>query len=187
MGIGVKLTNELHYPPPLTDGEVRLRSWRDDDVDCIRQASLDTRIPEGTTVPATYSPAEGLAFISRQHGRLSSGQGVSLAITREATDAAIGLIILQIRQLPGVAGIGYWLVPAARGEGLATQAVNLMTDWALSRYVRVEAWVEPHNTASRRTLEKAGFEREGLLRSYLLIGTRRADALVYSRLAPAPQ
>lgn len=180
------MNEELHYPKPLTDGEVRLRPWRNDDVDCIRQASLDVRIPQGTTVPPVYSPAAGLAFVERQHGRLSSGQGISLAITRAATDAAIGLIILQIRQLPGVAGLGYWLVPDARGEGLATRAVNLITQWALSRYVRVEAWVEPTNTASRRTLEKAGFQCEGLLRSYLLIADRRADAVVYSRIAPPP-
>jgi RimJ/RimL family protein N-acetyltransferase len=51
----------------------------------------------------------------------------------------------------------------------------------------VEALVEPPNAASRRTLESSGFRREGLLRSYVLLGgrrlpSRRADVLMYSLL-----
>jgi RimJ/RimL family protein N-acetyltransferase len=46
----------------------------------------------------------------------------------------------------------------------------------------VEALVLQDNFASQRVLEKAGFRREGLLRSYLVIGDGRADALIYSLL-----
>jgi RimJ/RimL family protein N-acetyltransferase len=48
---------------------------------------------------------------------------------------------------------------------------------------RVEAWVEPGNSASRRVLITAGFVCEGTLRSFLSFPTRRADALVFSRTA----
>jgi hypothetical protein len=41
----------LAYPDPeLTDGVVRLRPWIDGDLDCVREAGLDPRIPAGTTV-----------------------------------------------------------------------------------------------------------------------------------------
>jgi RimJ/RimL family protein N-acetyltransferase len=40
--------------------------------------------------------------------------------------------------------------------------------------------IEPWNTASVRTAERAGYEREGLLRSYLEIGGQRRDMLVYA-------
>ena len=47
---------------------------------------------------------------------------------------------------------------------------------------RVEALVVPDNIASQRVLEKAGFQHEGHLRSYLVFERQRADALVYSLL-----
>ncbi len=43
--------------------------------------------------------------------------------------------------------------------------------------------MEPDNHPSQRVLEINGYLREGRLRSFLTIGTRRADVLVYSRLA----
>lgn len=175
---------DLTYPDPLDDGTVRLRPWAERDVSCVERASGSPDILGGTTVPADYTLEEGLAFISRQHERLTSGQGVSLAITSTRTDEAAGLVIVQVRPQPGVAGLGYWVVPGERRQGLAGRAVSLATDWALgpAGFARVEAWVDPENTASQRTLERCGFEREGLLRSFREVGTRRTDALVYSRI-----
>jgi ribosomal-protein-alanine N-acetyltransferase len=51
-----------------------------------------------------------------------------------------------------------------------------------ARLARVEAFIEPWNIPSQRILEKAGFQREGHLRSYLVFDDRRADALIYSLL-----
>ena len=47
---------------------------------------------------------------------------------------------------------------------------------------RVELWIEPGNGASLRVAEAAGFRREGLLRSFMHIGGRRRDMLMYSLL-----
>jgi RimJ/RimL family protein N-acetyltransferase len=80
--------------------------------------------------------------------------------------------------------IGYWLVPRARGRGLGSRAVARLSHWALTDAAleRIEALVVPGNVPSQRVLEKAGFRREGLLRSYLVLGSRRADAFIYSLL-----
>ena len=48
--------------------------------------------------------------------------------------------------------------------------------------LRVEALLDPHNIASRRVIEKSGFRREGLLRSYLELDGHPTDALAYSLL-----
>lgn len=84
----------------------------------MRAASEEGRIPEGTTVPAAFTEQSGLAFIARQHGRTRDGQGWSLAIADVATGEAVGCAVLMLRPQAGVAGLGYWLVPAARGNGL---------------------------------------------------------------------
>jgi hypothetical protein len=61
----------LSYPdPPLTDGAVVLRRWAESDIGCVEDASREGRIPEGTTVPANFTMAEGMAWIERQWARL---------------------------------------------------------------------------------------------------------------------
>jgi [ribosomal protein S5]-alanine N-acetyltransferase len=138
----------LTYPDPdLTDAVVRLRRWRETDIDCIRQAAMDPRIPEGTTVPALYTPDAGRALIRRQRQRVENGEGVSLAIVAAGSDEALGLLWLGIRPQAGVLGLGYWVVPGARRRGLANRATLLAVDWVLREagIARVEAWVEPNN------------------------------------------
>jgi [ribosomal protein S5]-alanine N-acetyltransferase len=173
------------YPDPeLTDGVVRLRRWNVGDLECVREASADAGIPEGTTVPAMFTEEAGQAFIARQRARAEDGEGLSLAIADAATDRAHGLVWLGARPQAGVIGIGYWVVPAARGRGFARRAVVLATRWALLQGVaQVEAWVEPGNEPSQQVLRRAGFHREGVLRSFLAFETRRADAVVFSCVA----
>jgi RimJ/RimL family protein N-acetyltransferase len=175
----------LAYPdPPLTDGTVVLRRWEEADLGCVEEASRDPEIPEGTTVPARFTQAEGLAWIERQWGRHDHGQGLALAIADAGSDEALGNITLLFRQQPGTVAIGYWLVDRARGRGVGSRAVALASHWALTDAAleRIEALVLPDNIASQRVLEKAGFWREGHLRSYLVFATRRTDALIYSLL-----
>jgi RimJ/RimL family protein N-acetyltransferase len=170
------------YPdPPLTDGTVMLRRWAESDLGCVEEASREGRIPEGTTIPANFTAAEGLAWIERQWARADNGTGLSQAIADARSNEALGTVVLMSRQ-PGTAEIGYWLIEGARGLG--SRAVALVARWAVieARLARVEALVEPRNIASLRVLEKVGFRREGHLRSYLVFDRRRADALIYSLL-----
>ena len=177
----------LPYPdPPLSDGRIGLRKWREADVECIRLAGTDPRIPKGTTVPATFTPAEGLAFIHRQWSRVESGEGVSQAVVEFDSDRAIGLIWVALRPQRHVGGLGYWIVPPARGRGVATAAVRLVIPWALDalRLRRLESWVEPDNLPSQRALRSAGFQQEGRLRNFLTVDGGSSDALVFSVIAP---
>lgn len=171
----------LRYPSPdLSDGVVTLRPWRDDDLACVEQAATDPRIPAGTTVPAVFTREAGLAFVARQRRRAEDGEGLSLAI--EADGRAVGLLWLGVRPQPRVLGVGYWVIPDARGRGFGTRAVRRATLWALDTagWSRVEAWVAPVNVPSQRLLASAGFQLEGRLRSFLDGG--RTDALVFARV-----
>jgi ribosomal-protein-alanine N-acetyltransferase len=175
----------LSYPEPaLSDGVVMLRRWAESDIGCVEEASHDPRIPEGTTVPARFTAAEGLAWIERQRGRADNGEGLSVAVADAGSDEALGAVVLMFRRQPLTVEIGYWLVERARGRGVGSRAVALLARWAVTegRLARVEALVVPDNIPSQRVLEKAGFRREGHLRSYLVFDRRRADALIYSLL-----
>lgn len=83
--------------------------------------------------------------------------------------------------------LGYSLRPEFRGRGLASRAARLLSDWAMADagVVRVVAGTFPYNDASRRVLERAGFEREGYHAARLPgpDGTR-IDDIQYVRVAP---
>lgn len=176
-------TVPLRYPdPPLASEHIRLRRWKEGDVDCVRLASMDTRIPHGTTVPSRFNVAEGIAFIHRQWSRAQKGEGLSQAIVEAERDRALGLVWLSVRPQPGVAGLGYWIIPPERGRGVATAAVRLISTWAMDAWNlgRLEAWVEPQNLASQHVLRNAGFSEEGRLRNFLTTGAGVSDAVVFS-------
>jgi [ribosomal protein S5]-alanine N-acetyltransferase len=65
------------------------------------------------------------------------------------------------------------------------EAINLLIPYAFEtlRLHRLEAACIPENTRSIRLLEKAGFRREGLLRSYLRINDRWQDHFLYALIA----
>ena len=174
---------DLPDPAP-TDGTVVLRRWTTADLGCVETASREERIYEATSVPERFTEKDGRAWIHRQHERSRAGQGWSLAIADARTGLAFGCVTLMLRPQAGVAGVGYWLVPEARNRGFATTAVGLLAAWGLEAggLDRIEAWVEPGNDASVRVLTRCGFEYEGRLRSFLRFPSRRADALVFSRI-----
>lgn len=175
----------LDYPEPdLRSSLVRLRTWTYDDLACIEAASTDPKIPQGTTVPAHYTDEEGRAFIERQWGRQTSGRGLSLAVTEAETDEARGLVFLGLGRIRGHCELGYWLVPAARGRGLGTDAVRLASRWVLTEtdVHRLVARVVPDNRASAALLRRLGFSEEGLLRSWLWIEGEAVDVIQFSLL-----
>ena len=69
-----------------------------------------------------------------------------------------------------MAEFGYWLAPAARGRGIATRALRLITDWTLnsSDIIRLELYTHPDNDASGRVAERSGYVREGVRRAWYL-------------------
>lgn len=171
--------------PQLGNERVRLRAFGDSDVALIRAASSDPLIPLITTVPTNPSEAEALAFIARQHQRVTTGAGYSFAIADASTDAAVGQIGLWPRAVdPGRASIGYWVQEAFRDEGYASAALGLLTDWALHAggFERLELAVEPWNQSSWRLAEGTGFQREGLMRQWQTVGDERRDMFLYALL-----
>jgi RimJ/RimL family protein N-acetyltransferase len=81
--------------------------------------------------------------------------------------------------------LGYVVAPAARGRGVATQALELLTDWAFTEFdaLRIELWISASNDASKRVAAKVGYQYEGTLRSYHFKQGRREDFEIWSRLA----
>ena len=103
-----------------------------------------------------------------------------------AEETLVGAITLSnVRRGVAETGtLGYWIGQRFAGRGFATAAVRSMVDHAFDelRLHRVEAACLPANHASRRVLEKAGFELEGRARAYLKINGDWADHLLFGRV-----
>ena len=83
----------------------------------------------------------------------------------------------------GVVEIGYWLFPRARGRGIATKVARTLAEYAFTLGIRrVAAYVEVGNVSSERVLERAGFTREGIIRSLPKSEGRRVDKTIFSLL-----
>ena len=171
--------------PALPAGQFRLRPFVLADLDVVREAARDPYIPLITTVPAEFTETEGRRFIERQWDSARRGSGYSFAITDAATGRAIGNIGLWRHDIgAGRASVGFWVAGPARGRGAAGHALRTLTFWALGvlGIPRLELSVEPWNEAAIRAAERAGFQQEGVLRSWQEVGGERKDMRMYSML-----
>jgi ribosomal-protein-alanine N-acetyltransferase len=97
-----------------------------------------------------------------------------------------GITLGNIRHGVAQSGhIGYWIGERFAGQGLMVDAVKLVISFAFDslRLHRLEAACIPGNARSIRVLEKAGFQREGLLKSYLKINGVWQDHYLYALIA----
>ena len=125
--------------------------------------------------------------LSRYLEDYAMGTAVPFFIFENETDALVGGITLgNIRYGVAQTGqIGYWLGERYAGRGLMLEALGLLIPYSFEtlRLHRIEAACIPDNQRSMRLLEKAGFRREGLLRSYLRINGVWQDHYLYALIA----
>lgn len=79
-------------------------------------------------------------------------------------------------------GISLW--PEWRGKGHGTTAQRLLASYlfAHSPVHRIQAWTEVDNIAEQRSLEKAGFVREAVLREFAFRDGAWRDEVLYRML-----
>lgn len=159
--------------PHLAADGVVLRAPDDGDASWIAEAYDDPEIAQfivGMPPPRRWASSTDAEFV----------------IADAAHAEPLGLISLRIAERdPGLAAVGYWLRPHARGRGAATVAVQLVARWAFDGLgvQRLELTTAPENVASQRVAERAGFTREGILRG--LVATKnngRRDGVMFSLL-----
>ncbi|MEV1022181.1 GNAT family N-acetyltransferase [Streptomyces sp. NPDC050264] len=108
-------------------------------------------------------------------------------VTRAADGAPLGRMALRdMDLLEGFAEIGYWVLPAARGQGAAPRALATLTEWALDAgFHRLEVRHSTRNEASCRVALKAGYPLEGTRRSSALHTDGWHDMHVHVRIQNA--
>ena len=172
---------------PPTAGRAALRPFLEADVPMLVELPTDPYVPLIGTLPARATEQQARDWIQRQHDRRTAGEGLSFAVVDRDTGTALGQAGLWLAGLAhGRATAGYSVAPSARGSGIGAEALIALTGhaWSIAGLHRVELYIEPWNAASIRTAERAGYAREGLLRSHQEIGGRRRDMLLFAALRP---
>jgi RimJ/RimL family protein N-acetyltransferase len=144
----------------------------------------DADVARFTPLPAPYTHADGRAWLEADLGRMQAGEELSLAI-HAAGDGPVGSIgVRPDADDRDVAELGYVVARPARGGGIATRSVRLVAEWALREWgaARLQLTTSVDNAASQVVAERAGFRREGVLRSWAQTRGRRVDLVMYSRL-----
>lgn len=81
------------------------------------------------------------------------------------------------------AEVGYWLAREYWNKGIITKALKEITEFGFKRLKlnRIYAYVFPHNKASARALEKAGFKFEGRLIKNSIKNGKSTDDLLFAK------
>jgi len=170
---------------PATDRDIRLRPATLDDVELLTlwSSSPHHRGEFNDFGQTTRRPYEEL--IARHE--LIGEHGGTLLVERIAGPQAIGSVSWrEVRYGPtreSVAwNIGITLVPEMRGQGFGSLAQRLLADhlFATTAANRIEAGTDIENLAEQRSLEKAGFIREGVLRGAQYRARAWHDLVIYS-------
>ena len=169
------------------DGTIRLEPLDETHLDGLAELGRDAEVQRYTYVPSPWVEGFERTWLGRYDH--ADGSRAGFAVVDEADGSFLGMAALVTLDLDGrQAEAGYIVSPEARGRGVASRALTLLTDWALGELglERVELRITNGNDASMRVAEKCGYVREGVLRSVHFKQGERSDVVVYSRLAGDP-
>jgi RimJ/RimL family protein N-acetyltransferase len=169
----------------LRSSSLVLRPWKLDDAPAIAEACSDPEISRWLPmIPSPYGEEDALSYIGQSHETWERGEAYNFAILDAAGGQLAGSIAMRVLRF-NTGHFGYWVTREARGQGVATEALETLCRWAVDDLdiKRLELLTDPENVASQRVAEKAGFQREGLLRSSLEYRDgRRQDSILFSAL-----
>ena len=172
---------------PRTDGVVTVRPWRLCDADDVVRACSDPLTVRFLPVPDPYTRDDAVLYLGTLvPGDWADGVAANCAVTDAATGELVGAVGLKLElRKYGVAEVGYWTAPGARGRGVAGRAAALHAQWGFEalQLNRVELLADVENVASQRAAEKGGFVREGVsVRSRPDRTGEARDMVLYARV-----
>jgi ribosomal-protein-alanine N-acetyltransferase len=168
--------------PTLAAARLRLRPYRDADVDALFALYSDPVVMRYWSFPPWAARSQAEAYLARAAAHLAQGLALPWAIADAADDVLIGTATLHSLHVDqGRAEIGYALAADRQGRGLAAEALRAVLEHAFGTLGlrRIEADVDPRNAASCRLLDGLGFVREGLLRERWLVAGETCDSALY--------
>lgn len=164
-------------------GGLLLRPWEAADAEVFFAAYRDPEIQHWhTRQPVSEDQVREWFELYRQAWEEETG--ASWAVTRSGGEVLGRMAMGGLNLNDGVAGCAYWVLPAARGAGVASRALTALSVWALGEagFHRLHLDHSTRNNASCRVAVKAGFLLEGTKRSDAIHSDGRHDMHLHARI-----
>jgi RimJ/RimL family protein N-acetyltransferase len=168
--------------PTLKSDTLTMRPIRPSDAEDIFRAVQDPDIPKFTTLPSDYPIDLAIEFANTRAATSFANKSELVFVIEDSrlanssypySSGFAGVMSLHTIDIPNHrAEIGYWLAKEARGKKICTMAAELLTEYGLMTigFRRIDGIVDVRNEPSKAALFNAGYEFEGIMKSYV---TRR--------------
>lgn len=171
---------------PVLEGTcIRLRGIRETDIDGLYALFSDPQVMRYWSRGPMTDRQEAVDYAKTILDGFVKRDLLNWIVADAESDAMIGTATLyEINPQHARAGLGYALLPAYWGKGLAKESATLALCYGFLELGlhRIEADTEPNNTRSNRVLESLGFRREGLLRERFRHPDGIQDSLIFGLL-----
>jgi RimJ/RimL family protein N-acetyltransferase len=171
--------------PIITTERLVLRWVSENDIDSLYEVFSNPEVARYWSAPP-YTTREQAVQLQREIAAGNESNTMfKWGLALRDSDRLIGTTTLFNLNLDnGRAEVGYAMGRAHWGKGYMNEALQalLLHAFEVMKLRRLEADVDPRNTASIRTLERLGFQKEGYLRERWHVAGEIQDALFYGLL-----
>jgi [ribosomal protein S5]-alanine N-acetyltransferase len=171
--------------PTIEASRVRLRHIEESDTDSLFEIFSDEKALRFWSWPPYKERAEAEKLLAEIHDSFRQKTLFQWGIARKSDDKVIGTSTLfRLDERSRRAEIGYILNRRCWGNGYVNEALTALVGFAFEKMKlhRLEADIDPRNSASIKVVERLGFQKEGLLRERWIVGGEIQDTLFYGFL-----
>ena len=169
----------------LSDGDIRLEPLTAEHAAAMDALARDQDVTRFTRVLEPVPDGFGARWVERYTRGRDERTNEGFAIVDSESGDFLGFMALVNLNLDAEeAEAGYIVASHARGRGVATRALRLLTAWAFDELPleRIELLIDVENSPSEIIAQRCGYTREGVLRWTYLKPGLRSDTIVYSKL-----
>lgn len=147
--------------------EFKLREWKETDIESVAYYANNKKVADNlrNVFPFPYTMADSEFFVKMC---MNADKSKDLYLTIEVDGKAVGSIgVFKQNDVYSKSGeLGYWLGEEYWGKGIVSEAVKQICEIAFEKLDLIRIFAEPYayNMGSKKVLEKAGFELEGIMK-----------------------
>ncbi|MDD3607382.1 MAG: GNAT family N-acetyltransferase [Candidatus Moranbacteria bacterium] len=155
-----------------------------DEPSLVKHANNRTIAKNTLAMPYPYTMKDAKEWVEKNLKKYNKKDSDKFILAIEINGEVCGAIGLHHIEKEHKAEIGYWLGSEHWGKGIMTEAVRLMTSYGFKKLKlrRIYAHVFLFNEPSKRVLEKAGYELEGISRKEAKKKNKCLDAYLLAKV-----
>ena len=166
---------------------LHLRTLATTDAEALFHMHADPQVMCYWSTPPWAGIEQAEAMIEADREALPASRQLRLALTLRGGDGSLvgTASLFNFHDASRRAEIGYVLAREMWGRGLMHEALTALVGFAFGplNLNRLEAYIDPRNSASARSLSRLGFVQEGFLRERWIVGDEVSDTALFGLLS----